>query len=59
MGQCDVCKKETPPDEARRVASQMDRLDIDHFEMVVDAMGIAAKWESAYVCSKCYDYYRW
>lgn len=55
---CSVCNRtDVTEDENDKVADVLNAMDIDEFEMVVEAMGISQTWESDIVCNDCLYYY--
>lgn len=58
MADCSVCnRKDVSEHEHDRVADQLNQLDIEEFEMVIEAMGISDCWESSVICQDCFNYY--
>lgn len=58
MKKCDVCGRPVKKKEEMDVNKGLDSLDIEEFEIIINAMGLSHKWETAVVCKECWDYYR-
>lgn len=57
MKTCSVCNNFMGQEEADRVWEKLNNLSIEEFERFCNDAGISENWESAIVCTNCFEYY--